>query len=471
MLPTFVALIVVTACVTAGLFWRSSRRPTVEGNVPAHSSTALEPRPEFPPEGLLVPEDVLRSSGSTSASIWEALEAAAAPVALEYYPVSPAELAKFRTVPVNAAAQQAMVNVVKALDPKSPTLFRVVLPKGAELVKAAGTSGFRGFSRSGGKTAHAVLKPVAAGGAIAAGWPVLAVAGTVMAVDMVAQREQRAHQRRVEAILGRQEERYYIERIKDQRSADAQLSRAISLMLDGRNPNMELALKSADDEFHRSQHFLDKFRGIVDGLVDEDGRVDYRRLEEALGGKTKDVGYFLRELHLSRAAIAIRRKALVTDAAAVALADPSNPYTAMRKFLDAGVRQLEQADATVAELTQQLTRAELKGRWHTRDRSIAKRQAQLRAQIAPPTLDAEAELQYLVTDSGEIVQLLPRTNGVAPVDERGGDRSGWKADPTDRHQQRYWNGLQWTGRVSDGAKEFADPLPEFAPPRGIEHPR
>ena len=34
-----------------------------------------------------------------------------------------------------------------------------------------------------------------------------------MAVDMVAQREQRAHQRRVEASLGRQEERYYVERI------------------------------------------------------------------------------------------------------------------------------------------------------------------------------------------------------------------------------------------------------------------
>jgi hypothetical protein len=59
---------------------------------------------------------------------------------------------------------------------------------------------------------------------------------------MVSQRQQLAQQRRVEAILGRQEERHYIERIKDQRSADAQLSRAISLMLDGRNPHLELAL-------------------------------------------------------------------------------------------------------------------------------------------------------------------------------------------------------------------------------------
>ncbi len=214
--------------------------------------------------------------------------------------MSESEIAKFRTVPVNAAAQQAMVEIVNALNPKSPTLFRVVLPKGAELVKAVGTSGFRGFSRTDGKTAHAVLKPVAAGGAMAAGWPVLAVAGTVMAVDMVAQREQLAHQRRVEAILGRQEERYYIERIKDQRSADAQLSRAISLILDGHNPNLDLALKSAYDEFHRSQQFLEKYNGVIDELVDEDGKVDYHRLEVALGGKTKDVDYFLREIHLAR---------------------------------------------------------------------------------------------------------------------------------------------------------------------------
>jgi hypothetical protein len=339
--------------------------------------------------------------------MWDALEAAAVPVAVEYRPVSPSEIGTFRAVPVNAASQQAMVNIIKALNPRSPTLYRVVLPKGAELVKAAGKSGFRGFSRTGGKTTHAVLKPVAAGGAIAAGWPVLAVAGTVLAVDMVAQREQLAHQRRVEAILGRQEERHYIERIKDQRSADAQLSRAISLMLDGRNPHLELALKSADDEFHRATQFLDRFHGVIDRLREEDGKVDYRRLEEKLGGKTRDVGYFVRELHLARAAVAIKRKALVADAASVALSDPGNPYTALRKFLDAEAHQLEQADTAVADLTEQLCVVELKGRWHNRGKSVAERQAKLRAQIAPASVDDTAEVLYLTTGSGEILQLLP----------------------------------------------------------------
>jgi hypothetical protein len=229
----------------------------------------------------------------------------------------------------------------------------------------------------------------------------------VLAVDMVSQREQLAHQRRVEAILGRQEERHYIERIKDQRSADAQLSRAISLILDGRNPHLELALKSADDEFHRSKQFLDSFHGAIEELVEEDDKVDYRRLEEVLGGNAKDLDYFFRELHLSRAAIAIKRKALVADAAAVALADPTNPYTALRKFLDAEVHELEQADTAVVELTEQLMAVELKGRWHNREKSVAERQARLRAQISPPPVDDDAELRYLVTASGEILQVLP----------------------------------------------------------------
>lgn len=404
-----VAVVAIAVLVTAWFLWRFSQSTTTaSGGHTAPSATAVvEVRPEFPPAGLLVPEDVLRSVGSTSAAIWDALEAAAAPVAVEYYPVSEPEVAKFRTVPPNAAAQQAMVGIVEALNPKSPTLFRVVLPKGAELVKAAGTSGFRGFSRSGGKTTHAVLKPVAAGGAVAAGWPVLAVAGTVLAVDMVAQREQRAHQRRVEAILGRQEERHYIERIKDQRSADAQLSRAISLMLDGHNPSLELALKSAYDEFHRSQQFLEKHRGVIDELVDDDGKVDYRRLEETLGGKAKEVDHFIRELHLARAAIAIRRKAMVADAAAVALADPTNPYAALRRFLESQVHQLEDADAVATELTERLTQVELKGRWHDSDKSVAARQERLRARVSPPRIDGDTEIRYVMTSSGQILQVLP----------------------------------------------------------------
>jgi hypothetical protein len=405
------------AGVTSFLLWRFLRRRADAGTRETLGVVApVEGRPEFPASGLLVPEGVLRSGDTTSAAIWEALEVAAAPVALEYYPVTDLEIVKYRTAPVNATVQQSLVEIVKAINPKNPTLFRVILPKGAELVRAVGTTGFRGFARNGtGITAQAILKPVAVGGAVAAGWPVFAVAGTVLVMDMVAQRELRAHQRRIESILGRQEERYYIERVKDQRSADTQLSRAISLMLDGHKPNLELALKSADDEFHRAQQFLQKYRGVIDALADGKGKVDFRRLDEALGGKTRDTDYFVRELHLARAAIALRRKALIADAAAVALADPTNPYAALRKFLGSQVHQLEEADGVATELAERLTQIELKGRWHdaaTRlfrgaDNSLVARQLRLRAQVAVPEVDSQAELRFIATPSGEILQVLP----------------------------------------------------------------
>ena len=110
-------------------------------------------------------------------------------------------------------------------------------------------------------------------------------------------------------------------------------------MLDGRDPSMEVALDGAYDEFHRAQQFWEKYSGVVDSVTDQDGKVDVRRLEEALGGRSKDVDWFIRDLHLSRAAIAIRRKALVADAAAAALADPDNPYATLRKLYEADAAQ------------------------------------------------------------------------------------------------------------------------------------
>lgn len=422
MSPTWITVVVISVIVTTWVLWRffrPTRAPRAELGSSAQAAVAL--RTQFPSEGLLVPEDVLRSAGSTEASIRDALEAASAPVAVEYYPVSESEIAKFHTVPVNAAAQKAMIEIVKALNPKNPTLFRVVLPKGAELVKAVGTSGFRGFAHNGRHiTAQAVLKPVAAGGAVAAGWPLFAVAATVMAVDMMAQREQRAHQRRLLEILGRQDERHYIGRIKDQRSADAQLTRVTSLMLDGKNPHLELALKSAFEEFLLAQQFLEDFGGVIGKLADADGKVDYRRLEEALGGKEKETGHFLRDLHLARAAVAIQRKAIVTDAAAQALSDPDNPYAALRKFLESQVEQLDKADAILAELTVSLTQIELKGRWRDSDKSVAARQEKLRGQVSPPAVDDDTEIRFLMTPSGEILQVLPSEEDVpAPIAEDG----------------------------------------------------
>lgn len=91
----------------------------------------------------------------------------------------------------------------------------------------------------------------------------------------------------------------------------------------------------------------------------------------------------------------------------MALADPSNPYTALRKFLDTQVHQLEEADAAVIVMTERLMSVELKGRRYDREKPLAGRQKRLRAQISAPTVDGAAEVLYLVTASGEILQMLP----------------------------------------------------------------
>ena len=231
-----------------------------------------------------------------------------------------------------------------------------------------------------------------------------------MALDMLAQREQRAHQRKVEAILGRMEERYYTERIKDQRSADAQLTRAISLILDGDNPPLELALKSAYDEFHRSLVWLEKYDGVVGRLVGGDGKVDYKQLRSAFGG---DLPYFFRELHLARAAIAIQRKALLADAAAKALADPSNPYTAFRRFLESQAHGLEQADRIAADLSTSLSTIRIRGGWPDPPKKVWEQEHGIQDMASSPTVDNNTTVQFLLKASGEIVRVLPSPDNAA----------------------------------------------------------
>src|SRR4051794_28607608 len=112
--PAMIAGVAIAVLVTAWLLWRFARRPNVPRTQVSSSGPAeIELRPKFPPAGLLVPEGVLQSAGSSSAAIWDALEVAVVPVAVEYFPVTASEIAACRTVPpVNAAAQQAMVDII-----------------------------------------------------------------------------------------------------------------------------------------------------------------------------------------------------------------------------------------------------------------------------------------------------------------------------------------------------------------------
>jgi hypothetical protein len=48
----------------------------------------------------------------------------------------------------------------------------------------------------------------------------------------------------------------------------------------------------------------------------------------------------------------------------------------------------------------------------------------------------------------------PGSRGRAP----GAVPPGWLTDPMQRHQYRYWDGIQWTGAVSDDGAQSSDPL-------------
>lgn len=430
------AVVVVSAGVLLTLTLRRQRsaRPddaaSIQGATEAPLSGTLAPARVLPASGILVPEAVLSTTGA-AVSVWEALEVASVPMAFEYHPITEIELANYKSVPVNAAFQQALTNIVRAVDPKSATLFKVVLPKGAELVRAVGTSGFRGFARGPANiSAQAVLYPVGVGGAAVTGWPILAVGASVMAMDMLAQRERRAHQRRVETILGRQEKRSVDKRISFQRTTDKQLSAAISLMLDGQLPDLDVARHRAGDDFEEANIFLEQTWSTIQSLLESDrvsGAVDYRKLEEALGGKTKDLDHFTRELHFARAAVALGRKALLADAAKAALAEPENPYLAFRKSLERQAADVKQAESREAQVTEALTTLELTGRWHETKKSIAGRQTAFRERVTPPRIDPPDTVQYLALPSGEIHQLVPvdaqfdeeaveaqHSNGVSP---------------------------------------------------------
>ncbi|MEW1939494.1 hypothetical protein AB0299_00290 [Pseudarthrobacter sp. NPDC080037] len=332
-------------------------------------------------------------------------------MAFEYYPINDNELTKYKSVPVNAAIQQALTNIVRTVEPKSATLFRVVLPKGAELVRAVGTSGFRGYARgSTSISAQAVLYPVGIGGAAVAGWPILAVGASVMAMDMLAQREQRAHQRRVETILGRQEKRYVDSRIVTQRTTDKQLSAAISLMLDGQLPDLEVAKHRAGDEFETADIFLGETWAAIQSLLESanvSGAVDYRKLEEALGGKNRDLDHFFRHLYFARAAVVLGRKAILADAAKAALADPDNQYVAFRKSLERSAADVKQAESIEAQVTEALTTLEFTGSWHKTKKSITGRQSAFRERVMPSHIDPPDAVQYVALPSGEIHQLVP----------------------------------------------------------------
>jgi hypothetical protein len=48
--------------------------------------------------------------------------------------------------------------------------------------------------------------------------------------------------------------------------------------------------------------------------------------------------------------------------------------------------------------------------------------------------------------------------------------AAWYPDPLGRYPHRYWDGTAWTGWVSDGVHQFAEPPAPPAPPPGASDP-
>ena len=97
-MPTaLIALIAAIAFVGGWVLWRflPSRADRASDRLPR----SFHLRSKFPSEGFLVSEDLFRATRSPSSDMMQALEAAAIPVALEYFPVSNSEIAKYRAVP------------------------------------------------------------------------------------------------------------------------------------------------------------------------------------------------------------------------------------------------------------------------------------------------------------------------------------------------------------------------------------
>jgi hypothetical protein len=53
---------------------------------------------------------------------------------------------------------------------------------------------------------------------------------------------------------------------------------------------------------------------------------------------------------------------------------------------------------------------------------------------------------------------LRRMQGVPPASPSAAAPAGWYADPAGRHEQRYWDGAQWTQHVTDGGRPSTDPV-------------
>jgi hypothetical protein len=67
-----------------------------------------------------------------------------------------------------------------------------------------------------------------------------------------------------------------------------------------------------------------------------------------------------------------------------------------------------------------------------------------------------------VNEPATVVAATPSRQPAPPPGREPG-MAGWLADPTRRHQIRYWTGAQWTASVSDNGVRTVDPIDPTVP--------
>ncbi|TLN00168.1 DUF2510 domain-containing protein [bacterium] len=67
-------------------------------------------------------------------------------------------------------------------------------------------------------------------------------------------------------------------------------------------------------------------------------------------------------------------------------------------------------------------------------------------------------LVFVVLVVALVVGLTRRNTRPAPATASPPSPASWQADPSGRHQLRYWDGTQWTDTVSDEGLASVDPL-------------
>jgi hypothetical protein len=105
----------------------------------------------------------------------------------------------------------------------------------------------------------------------------------------------------------------------------------------------------------------------------------------------------------------------------------------LREVFTSQAKQLEESEVALAQLNSNLRNVALKGRWHDRivdrvrssDRSVAAREDRFHAEFAElPKVEGDAELTFIMTPTGDLLQVLPAEDDLLKMDSSEPSVSG-----------------------------------------------